>query len=581
MEMPSVSLAQLSSRELAERLESFRSCARERVEPGHELEKLVVDLQLHQIELEIQNRALREAQSELEVTRSRYADLYHHAPVGYVSLDGSATIVGANQTALALFGHRREVFLRAPFAAAARLRDPASFFSHLRECVVTSRTVETEIECARADGTPLLLRLTFEVERSRSGDRVGYRITLTDLTETRRARSEKLQLEAERRARAEADAANHMKDQFLGIVSHELRTPLNAILGWTQMARTRSDDAEIVHRAIDVTQRNAETLARIVDDILDVSRIVNGKLHIELARADFADAVKGALELTRPLAQAKGVELRESVCAEAPLRGDAVRLEQVVSNLLSNAVKFTPPGGHVSVVLARVDGRLRLTIGDDGCGIGPQDVDHVFEMFRQADSSTTRSHAGLGLGLAIAQHIVVAHGGSIHVRSDGAGKGSIFTVELSPANFSTPPPRQPPSTREVNGTRSLEGVRVLFVDDEPAARDLAELALSELGATVATADSVETAIERLVASPPDILVSDIGMPRRDGYDFIREVRAIPAPLGNVPAIALTAYARLDDAHHALEAGFTRHLAKPVHSESLAAMIVTLVRPAGR
>ncbi len=579
METTSVSLAQLSSGELAERLESFKSCARERVEPGHELEKLVVDLQLHQIELEMQNRSLREAQSELEVTRSRYADLYHHAPVGHVSLDRSATIVGANQTALTLFGHRREVFLRAPFAAAARVRDPASFFGHLRECVVTSRTMETELDCARADGTSLLLRLTSDVERSRIGDHVGYRVTLTDLSETRRARSEKLQLEAERRARAAADAANHMKDQFLGIVSHELRTPLNAILGWTQMARTRSDDPGIVRRAIDVTQRNAETLARIVDDILDVSRIVNGKLHIQLAKADVAEAVRGALELTRPLAQAKGVELRESVCAEAPLHGDAVRLEQVVSNLLSNAVKFTPPGGHVSVVLARVDRRLRLTIGDDGCGIGAQDVDHVFEMFRQADSSTTRSHAGLGLGLAIAQHIVVAHGGSIHVRSDGPGKGSTFTVELAAANFSTPPPR--PSSTDVNSGPSLEGIRVLFVDDEPAARDLAELALSELGATVATADSVERALERLVASPPDILVSDIGMPLRDGYDFIRAVRAIAPPLGSVPAIALTAYARLDDAHHALAAGFTRHLAKPVHSESLAQMILTLLRPAAR
>lgn len=571
--------AHLSWTELSDRLEMLKHLDRTAatVQPEVDRDRLIRELQMHQIELEMQNRELRESEQRVEASRARYAELYDQAPVGYVTLDAAGTVLAANLTAATLFGYPRELLAGAPFAAAARVQDAGAFRAHLRECVSSGRRLTVELECRGPDDAVMIVQLATIAERAPARlAAASYHMTITDLTESRRARAEKEQLASERRARLAADEANRMKDQFLGIVSHELRTPLNAILGWTQMAKSRPDDREVIVRAVDVLLRNAKTLARIVDDILDVSRIVNGKLQVDLTKTDFAEAVRAALDLARPAAIAKGVDLRESVCTEAPLRGDPVRLEQVVSNLISNAVKFTRPGGCVEVTLERADHSLHLTVADDGCGIDARDLPHVFESFRQADSSTTRSHSGLGLGLAIAQHIVLAHGGEITAKSDGIGLGTTVTVDLPPASFSTPPPR-PPSRPQVADALSLEGVRVLFIDDEVAARDLAELVLGDYGAIVETADSVDGALARLQTFTPDVVVSDIAMPVRDGHDFIRAVRRLPAPVGRVPAIALTAYARAEDAEQAMEAGFSRHLPKPVASDALAAMIFALSR----
>ncbi|MGH7437546.1 MAG: ATP-binding protein, partial [Polyangiaceae bacterium] len=383
--------------------------------------------------LESSNRDLFEARRQLE---TQYTELYEQAPVGYVSLDPRGVVVAANAAAVAFFGHTRSLLVGAPFAAAARIKDSSAFRASLHACAASHEKVVSEVECVAADGGTLVLQLASIADRVSRGDVTGYRVTLTDVTAVREARIEKALLATERRARREADEANRMKDQFLGIVSHELRTPLNAILGWTQMVQLRAYERDVVQRAIGVMERNAKALARIVDDILDVSRIVNGKLHVELRNTDFTEVARAALELARPHAAAKGVELTESLTEDCALRGDPGRLEQVVTNLLSNAIKFTRPGGHVQVTLVRAGGEIQLAVADDGCGIDAGDLPHVFESFRQADSSTTRSHAGLGLGLAIAQHIVVAHGGAITARSDGPGTGTAVSITLPAALFS-------------------------------------------------------------------------------------------------------------------------------------------------
>jgi len=436
------SFSDLSWGELAERLEGLR---RERRWTS-EAEGVLHELHVHQIELEIQNRELRESQSRVEASRARYAELYDQAPVGYLTLDIQGVITEANLTAATLLGHRRALLAGKPFTAAADLRDVTPFHSHLRACLRSRGKMTVELETTAAQGASLVLQLATVAVVSDDGEVLCYRMTIADLTEQRRAQREKGQLELEKRARVEADEANRMKDQFLGIVSHELRSPIHVILAWTQVIHSRLGDREVVGRGLQVMQRNGRLLARIVDDILDVSRIVSGKLYVAMVKMDFADVVHAAVEAARADARAKSIELHESIGGDCALRGDAVRLQQVVDNLLSNAIKFGKTGGHVWMTLAREPQAIRLTVRDDGCGIDQADLPHVFESFRQADSSTTRCHAGLGLGLAIAKHIVQAHGGAIRAKSEGTDRGMQMEVDLPPDVFSTPPPPRPVSS---------------------------------------------------------------------------------------------------------------------------------------
>jgi PAS domain S-box-containing protein len=561
-------LEELSWEELVDRLRALQERAAA-TDTGQNAARLVHELHVHQIELEMQNRELREAQQRIELSRARYAELYDRAPVGYVTMDPKGVILEINLTAAALFGREREQLVGLPFIAAANIMNPPAFFAHLRECAVNEKTArDVELEASRGKR---VLRLTTTPNIAGGRQVVGFRTMIADVSEHRRAEADRAQLEDERHARAEADAANRMKDQFLGIVSHELRSPLSAILGWANLMSARSSEPELLVRGLQVMRRNGQALARIVDDILDVSRIVSGKLHIELKKTDAHEVVQTALELARAAARKKNIELRESIQRNSLVVGDAVRLQQVVSNLLSNALKFTRDGGHVEVSLGRHDGNVRLTVRDDGVGIDAADLPHVFEHFRQADSSATRSHAGLGLGLAIARHIVEAHGGTIEAHSDGRGRGALFTVDLPTRVASTssaPPPRHAP--------RPIAGIKVLYVDDEPDALELAALTLGAQGAEVRTASSVDAAIELLSSFTPDVVVSDIAMPDLDGYDFIRRLREMPLPWSDIPAVALTAYARATDAERALRAGFTRHLAKPVEPDALAGVISTIV-----
>ncbi len=393
-----------------------------------------------------------------------------------------------------------------------------------------------------------------------------------------------------RRERRRAEEADRAKDEFLAVVSHELRTPLTAILGWTRMLRTGAVREGGRERALAAIERNAEAQARIVEDLLDVSRIITGKLKLRPARVALAPILRAASDAIRPAATAKGVALEVAVVDEAAsVLGDADRLQQVAWNLLSNAVKFTPTGGRVRAALRQEDQRVELDVEDTGRGIAPDFIDHVFERFRQADSGTTRALGGLGLGLAIVRHLVELHGGTVEASSAGLGRGATFRVRLpvppADADAAAAPPRAspsaPPAPPRERGPR-LAGLKVLAVDDDEDTRDLLAEALGQAGARVTLASSAAEALRLVPELLPDVIVADIAMPGEDGYSLIAQVRALrPADGGRTPAVALTALARAEDRAHALRAGYDRHLPKPVDFNVLADTIATLAHRRAR
>ncbi|HEU4404345.1 MAG TPA: ATP-binding protein [Polyangiaceae bacterium] len=395
--------------------------------------------------------------------------------------------------------------------------------------------------------------------------------------------------EATQRERRRAEEANRAKDEFLSVASHELRTPLNAILGWSRMLRSGSLPEEKRERALETIERNAKAQVQLVEDILDVSRIITGKLRLDLAPLEPAHVIEAALDVVRPAAEAKGVRLQALLDPGAgALVGDAGRLQQIVWNLLSNAVKFTPKGGRVHVQLRREDSYVEIAVADTGRGIDPAFLPHVFEPFKQADPSATRSYGGLGLGLAIVKHLVELHGGTICAESEGPGRGAAFTVRIPVAplrrtSFARPAPTPARDGGGLECPPELVGLRVLVVDDEPDARDLIKSILEEGRAEVVVATSAAEALDHVRARPPDVLVSDVGMPGEDGYSLVRKLRALGDDAGGrTPAVALTAYARAQDRTRALLEGFTSHVAKPVEPQELIAVVAALAgrRPRG-
>jgi CheY-like chemotaxis protein len=383
---------------------------------------------------------------------------------------------------------------------------------------------------------------------------------------------------------AEAQEANRTKDEFLATLSHELRTPLNAIVGWAHLLRKGNLDAETTARAVETIERNTRIQAQLVEDLLDVSRIITGKLRIERRPLELARVIRAALDVVRPAAEAKEIQLEASFDPSVrPVLGDEDRLQQVVWNLLSNAIKFTPRAGRVAVDVLQVDSRVQIRVTDTGRGIRPTFLPHVFERFRQADAATTRDHGGLGLGLAIVRHITELHGGTVSAVSEGEGRGSTFTIELPIHPVAIPAvPRAALDGAGAEPDQRLTGVHVLVVDDEPDARELLGELLRDGGAEVRTAASADEAMTANEAAAPDVLVSDIGMPGQDGYALIRRVKAYERDRGGrIPAVALTAYARDEDRRRALRAGYETHVAKPVDGDELSAAIANLARWRGR
>jgi signal transduction histidine kinase/DNA-binding response OmpR family regulator len=406
-----------------------------------------------------------------------------------------------------------------------------------------------------------------------------------EIAERKQAEEARAQmLVREQAARAEAETANRTKDEFLATLSHELRTPLTAILGWSHLLRNGKFDEASILRGLDTIERNARAQSQLIDDLLDVSRIITGKLSLDVREVDLVAVVGAVIESTRPAADAKGIELVVNLDPSAArISGDASRLQQVIWNLLSNAVKFTPEGGRIETRLERAGAGARLTVSDTGQGIAAQFLPHVFERFRQADGTTTRQHGGLGLGLAIARHLVELHGGKIEAHSDGADKGTTFVVTLRSAS----PAREPAARREVATPDAtarqplrcapvLDGLRILIVDDEQDTRDMIAEVLAQCGAVVRSCGSAAEALPVLDAGGADLLISDIGMPEMDGYAFIKKVRQMERRAGGtIPAVALTAYASPQDREQAVSAGFHQHVAKPLDPEELIAVVATV------
>ena len=412
-----------------------------------------------------------------------------------------------------------------------------------------------------------------------------YRALLTSVAQhCAQALDRARQYEAAERARADAEAANRSKDDFLSTISHELRTPLNAMLGWASMLRSGAVDASRTARAIDAIFTNATRQGRLIEELLDVSRIVAGRASFDLQTVDLGDNIRGAVEAMMPLATSKGVEIRVGSTPSVSVVADPRRLEQVFLNLLSNAVKFTPAGGRITVDVGLSNGTAQIAIADTGAGIPAAFVPHVFERFRQADSATTRSTGGLGLGLFIARQLVEAQGGTIQAASEGMDRGATFTVAL-PATAGTvlnPGASAAPARPALEERLPvLTGIRVLLVDDEPDAREVMAAALELCGAKVLSAASVRTALELLATDDVDLLLADIAMPGQDGYDLIREIRSMGSDrVSALPAAAVTAHARDDERDRALAAGFQMHLAKPVQPAALARAVATLASEKG-
>ncbi|HEX8636006.1 MAG TPA: ATP-binding protein [Pyrinomonadaceae bacterium] len=398
----------------------------------------------------------------------------------------------------------------------------------------------------------------------------------------------------EERARllAAAEAANRTKDEFLATMSHELRTPMTAILGWAQLLRSRTLNEEDLERALEIVERNAQAQNKLIDDLLDISRIITGKLRLDVRPVDLGGVVGAVIDALRPTAEAKAIRLHALLDPQAgPVSGDTDRLQQVVWNLLSNAIKFTPKGGRVQVRLERVNSHVEIIVSDSGKGISAEFLPHVFDRFRQADGTSTRKQGGLGLGLSIVRQLVELHGGTVSVESGGEGQGATFVVQLPQMiarrqeDADAPLLRRHPTAGGAGVSfdcpPSLKGLRVLVVDDEPDTRLLLRTVLERCDSEVTTAGSAGEALAAFSKSKPDILISDIGMPGEDGYEFIVKLRAAEAGSGGrVPAIALTAYARVEDRVRALNAGFQVHVPKPIEPIELLAVVASLAGRTG-
>ncbi len=541
---------------------------------------IFVDLYLRGRKIQEQDRLLR--QQEIATLRrqsdERYRGLAESVPVIVWAVGPEGSIHYCNQAWTSYSG--------LPFEPATDVTDArfvhAEDLGRTRASWLAARGSgeqwESEFRLRRHDGEYRWHLGRALPENDGKGGISGWIVTATDIDERKRTDDLRAQLlQQEQRAREVAEATNRAKDEFLATVSHELRAPLNAILGWVQMLRGGTLDEARKSHALQTIDRNAQIQRSLVEELLDVSRIIAGKVTLEKDTVCLGQIAEAAIEAAGPAASAKGITIESAlVCEHDEVVADPRRLQQAIGNLLANAIKFTPAGGEISVRLSQEERGVSVRVTDTGIGIREDFLPHVFDRFRQADGSSTRAHGGLGLGLAIVRHIVELHRGTVRAESNGPGKGATLTLTLPAA----PPQSEPsvPAAPPLRGAADLEGMRVLFVDDEPDARELVEEFLSSRGAEVSTAASSEEALARLREARPDILISDIGMPKENGLTLMHRIRQLPAEEGGgIPAIAVTGLASLEDARRAIAAGFQEHLPKPLQLDKLIDALTRLAR----
>lgn len=504
------------------------------------------------------------------------------------TLDG--VILTWNASAERMFGYTRDEIVGQSITMLLppeRLGEEVTIVATLRR---GERIDHFETERVRKDGRRIQVSISVSPIRDTAGRIIGAAKIARDITLRHQLEHERNALHArERAAREAAEAANLAKDAFLATVSHELRTPLSPILAWASMLRQGVLDEAKTKKALETIERSARSQAQLIDDLLDVSRIISGKLRIEVRPADMVAIIHAAVDVVRPAAEAKGIRLQLVLDTETgTIAGDPQRLQQVVWNLLSNAIKFTKRGGRVQVALERVDSHVEISVSDTGQGFDPSFRPHMFERFRQADSSITRTHGGLGLGLSIVRHLVELHGGTVHAESPGEGRGATFTVRLPLVIFERTAGelarRHPTAADEVQEGDvypDLTGARVLVVDDEPDSNEVVSTLLAARGAEVRVATAVSDALDTLRRWIPDLVVSDIGMPGADGYALLAAMRENVQELGRIPAIALTAYATRNDRIRILAAGFQMHITKPIDPMELIVGVASVLKVLGK
>jgi signal transduction histidine kinase/ActR/RegA family two-component response regulator len=539
------------------------------------------------------------AQEALHESEVRYRALFHLAPVAVYSCDASGLIRDFNSRAAQLWGRKP-----APgdtderFCGSFRMyRQDGSFMPH-EQCpmgdVLSGKVPgvhDGEVVIERPDGSRVVVIVNIAPLTDDRGEIIGAINCFYDVTERKNFEQERERLLAKEQAsRREAEMANRSKDVFLATLSHEVRTPLSAVMGWATILRKKQCTQEEIREGMEVIERNCKAQVQLIDDVLEVSRIVSGKLRLEIKQCDLTSIIYAAIDVVRPAADARNIELIADIDPQASAAScDNVRMQQVVWNLLSNAIKFTPKGGLVRVTLDRKDSDVRIVVSDNGEGIDAELLPNVFDRFRQADDSTRRKLGGLGLGLSIVKHIVELHGGTVEATSEGHGRGAAFMVHLPVQAISTSIAARIAATREgeqdsgaqagadgrVPAAIRLDGLRILAVDDEADARRLVGKVLAEAGASIVVAGSVREAITALKTEKFQVLLSDLGLPDEDGFDLIRQVRDAGYTAQQLPAVALTAFANKAHAHNALSGGFQVHVPKPVDPGELIAVVASL------
>ena len=544
----------------------------------------------------------RHVAMEADLIARRLAAIVDNSDDAIIGKDLNSIITSWNKSAERLFGYSAEEMIG---TSVMRLIPPDLQWQEqdiLARLRLGERYDHFETVRVAKDGRKLDVSLTISPIKDARGTIIGASKIARDITDRKLAERalnearkmaeiantgrERL-LESERAARSEAERANRMKDEFLATLSHELRTPLNAVLGWATALRIGRPKTEDLAEGLETIERNVRVQAQLIDDLLDMSRIISGNVRLDVQRIDLPAIVAASVETVRASAVAKGVRLQVVLDPlSAPVSGDPNRLQQVFWNLLSNAIKFTPKDGRVQVLLERVNSHLEVSVIDTGEGIAPEFLPFIFDRFKQADPSTTRRHHGLGLGLAIVKQLVELHGGGVRAKSGGLGKGATFIVNL-PLMVLHPPqdswqrehPRSKPLDVPPLPAISLSNVAVLVVDDEPDARVVLKRLLESAKASVYLAQSAEDAMQQLLSKPIEVLICDIGMPVEDGYSLIRRIRALDRrDKSEVAAVALTAYARPKDRTEAIRAGFQNHLPKPVEPAELLAVVHSLANP---